>query len=468
MDPVRVEASSFRDPRGTVMHRGGRVLRGLDPEGAEDWRALKATRAFSQLVARGALVDTWEAPADVVAEADLGHWALVLEHEPIPVVSYPYEWTFEMLRAAAVLHLEVLLAALEEGMTLKDGYAYNVQFRGAQPVFIDLGSFTPVGEGGPWVGYRQFCQTLLYPLLLQAHLDIPFQRYLLGQLEGIPASDMRRFLSGRHAFQKGVLRHVVLHDVLSSRLTEGAEATRQDLADASDGAELSRIAAGKLLDLVRSLKSKRSTSGWADYRTTCSYSDEDTRAKEEFVDEHLARLSPGLVWDLGCNDGAFARRAARHADQVVAADSDDVVVDAFFRSLGQPGAPDNILPLVLDLTDPSPDRGWRNQERSAFLSRSRPDLILALALVHHLSIAANIPLAQVLDWFQGLDAPLLVEFVERHDPMADRLLANKPPGIHDEYRTDVFESLLEERFEVEGRTELPSGSRRLYLARPRR
>jgi ribosomal protein L11 methylase PrmA len=218
---------------------------------------------------------------------------------------------------------------------------------------------------------------------------------------------------------------------------------------------------------VRSLKSKRSSSGWADYRTTCSYSDADTKAKRAFVDEHLARLQPGLVWDLGCNDGAFARIAAEHAGYVVAADADDVVVDGLYQSLRQAGQPRNILPLVLDLTDPSPARGWRNRERHAFFDRARPDVVMGLALVHHLAIAANVPLAEVLDWFRSLAGTLIVEFVEPHDPMARRLLANKPPGTHDDYRTDAFEALLDERFDVEHRLELPGRSRRLYLATPR-
>jgi SAM-dependent methyltransferase len=278
---------------------------------------------------------------------------------------------------------------------------------------------------------------------------------------------MRRFLGARGLLQKGVLRHVVLHDLLSSRLTENAEATREELAKAGGGVDLTKATARKLLDLVRSLKSKRSTSGWNDYRSTCSYSDGDTAAKRAFVSEHLGRLSPGLVFDLGCNDGAFARLAAEHATYVVAADADDVVVDGLYQSLRAPGQPRNILPLVLDLADPSPARGWRNLERQAFFDRSRPDVVLALALVHHLAIAANVPLAQVLDWFGSMGGTLVVEFVEPHDPMAERLLANKPPHTRESYRTDLFEALLEERFEVEHRLALPGGSRRLYLATPR-
>lgn len=468
MSDAQPELASFRDPSGSVFHVDGRVLRALDDRGAADWRALRAAPFFERFTAEGRLVATEEAPADLVRASGLDAWALVLEHERVPFISYPYEWSFEMLRDAAILQLELLLAALDDGLTTKDGYAYNVQFRGASPVFIDTGSFEGIGAGGPWVGYRQFCQTFLYPLLLQAHLEVPFQRYLLGHLEGLDTADVRRLLGGSRMLRRGVLRHVVLHDVLSSRFTEDAQATRQEIAESASGPTLMRATAKKLLDVVGSLQSKRSTSGWADYRTTCSYSDEDRRAKERFVDESLVRLAPGSVWDLGCNDGAFSRIAAARADHVVAVDGDDVVIDGLYRTLRRPDRPDNVLPLVLDLTDPSPARGWRGTERKAFFDRGTPDAVLALALVHHLAIAANVPLVQVLDWFASMGSALVVEFVEPHDPMAQRLLANKPAGTHDDYRRDVFEKLLAERYTVERDVELPGKSRRLYLAVPRR
>lgn len=444
------------------------MLRGLDERGAADWERLAATRFFERFVADGRLIGTTELDPSEVRPELLGRWKTVLEHDRVPVVSYPYEWSFEMLRMAATTQLEVLLAALDEGMTTKDGYAYNVQFRGSAPVFIDIGSFESIGAGGPWVGYRQFCQTMLYPLMIEAHLGVPFQRHLRGHLEGLESADVRRMLGLSALHKKGVLRHVFVHDLLSSRVERSSQLTRQELADGGAGVELTRATATKLLDLVGSLRSRSSESGWSDYRNTCSYSDEDTVAKRRFVDEALQAMGPQMVLDLGCNDGAFSRIASQHAAHVVAVDSDPVVIDNLYRDLRRAGRPQNILPLVLDLTDPSPGRGWRGVERAAFVDRVRPDAVLALAVVHHLVIGANIPLAEVIDMLAAFDAALVVEFVEPHDPMAERLLSNKPPGTHDDYRTDVFESLLSERFEVSSSEALPGGSRRLYRATPRR
>jgi hypothetical protein len=463
---VEREPASFRDPSGSVLYVDGRVLRGLDAEAAADWRSLAATRFFPRLLREGRAVATEEVDsASLPRDAGLDGFALVLEHERIPFVSYPHEWTFEMLRHAAELHLEILLAALGDDMTMKDGYALNVQWRGASPVFIDIGSFERL-RAGPWAGYRQFCQTFLFPLLLQAYLDVPFQRYLRGHLEGLPPSDMRKILGGRHLARKGVLRHVHLQALMEARVKAGTESVKKELAGAGFGKELTKATVTKLLALVRGLRSKRSTSGWASYRTTCSYSDADRSAKERFVEAAVSGRRPGLVWDLGSNDGAYAKLAARHADYVVAADGDDVVVDSLYRSLRE-GGPANVLPLVIDLVDPTPGRGWRGKERAAFTDRARPDLVMGLALVHHLAIGANVPLAQVVEWFRSFGGDVVIEYVEPHDPMARRLLGNKPAGMYGDYRRDAFEALLERSFRVDRTESLPSGSRTLYLARPR-
>ncbi len=439
------------------------MFRALDQTAAGDWERLRATKFFPELLAAGQVVATTAVAVDQVPEGAPGDYALVLEHERIPFISYPYEWTFEMLRDAAVLHLEILLAALEEDITMKDGYAFNVQFVGAKPVFIDIGSFEPAG-GGPWIGYRQFCQTFLYPLLLEAHLGIPFQRYLLGHLDGLEPTEMRRIFSGLKRFKKGVFRHVYLHSVAEQRVTQGGQKIKDDLTKSGFGKELTKATVSKLLKLVKQLRSKRADSGWKAYRDTCSYSDSDREAKERFMRNVLGDDAFDLTWDLGCNDGAYSRIVAEHGGAVVAVDSDDVTVDVLYRALRE-DAVVNVLPLVMNLVDPSPARGWRGEERRAFTDRARPDLVLALALVHHLAIAANVPLPDVVSWLASLGDALVVEFVEPHDPMAQRLLGNKPEGMFPDYRLEVFEGLLARDFRIVKRETLPSGSRTLFFVR---
>ncbi|MFM7616414.1 MAG: methyltransferase [Actinomycetes bacterium] len=465
MSPIHSDPGSFRDPASTVLRDGDRVLRGLGAEATAAFEATGATTAYREAVAAGRIVGTRRLdPGEVPAEL-AGRFEAVLEHEAIPFISYPYEWSFSMLQDAGALHLELLLASLEEGITMKDGYSFNLQFRGAEPTFIDVGSFEPV-RPGPWIGYRQYCQTFLYPLMLEAHLGVPFQRTLLGHLDGIPPQEMAKLLRGTKKYRKGVFRNVTVQAAADRRFDRGGRKTQEDLAASGFGAELNKALTKKLLRTTTALRSERSESAWVAYRNTCSYSDADREAKERFIREVVADRRPQTAWDLGANDGVYARIVAERSEQVLAVDYDDVTVDAMYRSFKADGVR-NILPLVMNLVDPSPARGWRNGERRAFTERGRPDLVLALALIHHLALAANVPLPQIVEWFAEIGGTLVVEFVEPGDPMADRLLGNKAAGLFPDYRIEEFERLLGERYQVTSHLRLPSGGRTLYVAEPR-
>ncbi|MEO3747745.1 class I SAM-dependent methyltransferase [Plantactinospora sp. B5E13] len=471
---LRVDPGSFRDPTNQVLHVDGQILRGLDPAAAENWRRLAGNDFFARLVAEGKVCGTEPVdPADVPADL-VGRWSTVLRHERIPFVSYPYEWSFGMLRDTALLHLEILRAALPAGFTTKDGSAYNLQWRGAEPVFIDVGSFEPVRDGEPWAGYRQFCQTLLYPLLLQAHLGLDFQPWLRSRIDGLEAGQLRGLFGGTRRFRAGVLKHVHLHDTLQARYADTSSGSvRAQLKDAGFSRDLVLATVGSLDRLVRRLDRQPPASHWSGYRETCTYSADDRTAKERFVVEALAGASrPGRVLDLGANDGRYARIAARYAGHVLAVEGDPAVADQLYRQLRADGER-RIQPLVMDLADPSPGGGWGSVERASFAARADADAVLALALVHHLAIGRNVPLPAVLDWLVGFLAGagaagrLVVEFVHRDDPMAVRLLANKSAGLFPDYRRAEFERLLEQRCVVQHRLELPSGTRTLYLGTPR-
>ncbi len=460
---VAYEPASFRDPANQVFYIDGEVRRGLQGSAVADWQALAGSDFFGRLTAQGQVCPTEEVPQPAPEPFDL-----VLRHERIPFVSYPYEWTFSMLRDAALLHLDILLAALKEGFVTKDGSAYNLQWRGAAPVFIDVGSFERLREAEPWAGYRQFCQTMLYPLMLTAHLGVEFQPLLRGHIDGIESGQMRRLLRGRKRWAAGVLKHVYLHDAMQARYAgTSARDMRDELRAAGFSAELVMATVRALRKLVGRLQWQPPASHWGDYRTTCTYTEADRRAKVEFVTAVLgAHRDPKLVLDLGANDGEYSRVAARHAQYVVAVESDHSVTDTLYRRLRDDGER-RILPLVMDLADPSPGGGWRSRERAAFADRADADVVLALALVHHLAIGRNVPLRQVVDWLAGLGRDLVVEFVAPEDPMAQRLLANKPAGMFGEYHRDGFEQVLGERFTVARRLELPSGTRTLYYGVPR-
>ncbi|RIV41341.1 class I SAM-dependent methyltransferase [Micromonospora radicis] len=459
---LRAEPGSFRDPANRIFHAGPDVLRALDETAAAHWRALAGSAFFPPLMAAGKVCGTEELPA----QAAPANWAALLRHERIPFVSHPYEWSFSMLRDAALLHLEILRAALPAGFTTKDGSAYNLQWRGTEPVFIDVGSFAPLAEGEPWAGYRQFCQTLLYPLLLGAHLGLDFQPWLRARVDGIEPDQMARLFKGARRFLPGVPTHVHLHGRAQRRNADrSTAAVREQLRDAGYSRELALASVRGMEKLVRRLEHEPPASHWVDYQRTCGYSEADRAAKERFVTAALTSAGRGrLVLDLGANDGRYSRIAARHADHVVAVEQDPAVVDRLYRTLRGEGER-RVLPLVMDLADPSPGGGWRGVERASFAARAGADTVLALALVHHLAIGRNVPLPEVVGCLAELAAPggrLVVEFVHPEDAMARRLLANKPDGIFPDYRRDAFEALLAARGTVEDRLELPSGSRTLY------
>jgi hypothetical protein len=240
---------------------------------------------------------------------------------------------------------------------------------------------------------------------------------------------------------------------------------KRELKQAKFKPELIEANVRRLRKLVSRLSWKAGDTVWTGYREQNTYSDEDSRAKAGFVRAALGDRRLGLVWDMGCNDGAYSRIAAEHADGVIAFDSDHATVEALYRSLRERGDR-RILPLVVDLADPSPGLGWRGRERRTLEDRGAPDLALALALVHHVSITANVPIAELLDWLRGLGCTLVIEFPRREDPMVQRLLSSKREDANADYRLETFEPALEERFRVERREELPSGTRVLYLARP--
>jgi hypothetical protein len=466
-DIVRAEPGSFRDPDSRVfLTEGGDVLRALSPAGWEDWLGLKASSAFAELTEQGRLIGTAE--ADGVRPAMLSATcAGVLRHERVPFVSYPYEWTFGMLRDAALLHLDILDRCLGDALILKDSSPYNIQWRGTDPVHIDIGSFERLREDEPWVGYRQFCELFLYPLMFQAYKGVPFQPWLRGALEGIAPGEARAVMSLRDLLRRGVLTHVVLHARLERRYaaSTGRE-VRGELARAGFRPEIIRANVRRLRKLVARLRWDRRATAWTGYRQDNSYSEADACAKERFVAMAAARRSRDLAWDLGCNDGAYARTLASHARTVVAIDADHATMDRLYRALAEERQR-RVLPLVIDLCNPSPDCGWRGRERGSLLRRGRPDLTLCLALVHHLAITRSVPLGEIVAWLAELDSPLVVEFPTTEDPMVQRLLAGKREGLHGDYTREEFERRLTEAFELERHEETPSGHRILYEAHPR-
>jgi SAM-dependent methyltransferase len=462
-----LEPGSFRDPDSRVFYTPEGVFRALSERGLADWNALAATKLFERFTAEGTLVRTEPLDGSTgFPELLTKECAAVLRHELIPFVSYPYEWPFGMLKDAALLQLELLLAALDEDMVLKDSSPYNVQWRGAQPVFVDIGSFEELAEGEPWVGYRQFCMLYLYPLVLQAYKGIAYHPWLRGSIDGIAPAECRSVMSFRDRFRRGLFSHVFLHSRLERRHADRAREVKQELRRAGFKKELIVANVRKMRKLIGRLTWDPPEGVWTEYGTTTTYTDEDSQRKADFVRQVATSRRWGLVWDLGCNDGHYSRIAAEGARYVVAVDADQGPVELLYRSLRE-GGERSVLPLTMNLADPSPNLGWRGLERKALQERGTPELVLALALVHHVAISANVPVREFIDWLASLGTSLVIEFPTREDPMVQKLLAAKREGLHSDYEREFFERCLSEAFDVERSERLASGTRLLYFARPK-
>lgn len=455
--PLEREAASFRDPDGFVYRHDGVLYRQINQTGRADYDLLMTSGLYQALIKRRQMVA--HAEVDVPASAPALAYK-VIQPEPVEFISYPYEWSFSQLKDAALLTLAVQKAALEHGMILKDASAYNIQFSHGQPVLIDTLSFTRYEPGTPWIGYRQFCQHFLAPLALMSLKDVRLAQLLRVYLDGIPLDLASALLPMRTRLPGGLYLHIHLH----------ARAQRRYAGQSVSAQSSRQISKMQLLGLIDSLEknvkglvwSPAGTS-WADYERQHNYTDQALAAKQGIVRSFLSAAAPGYVWDLGANTGLFSRIAAEKARQVIAFDYDPGAVELGYLHNREVGS-ENILTLVMDLTNPSPGTGWRNAERQSLEARGPADLILALALVHHLAIANNLPMAEIANFFAALGEWLVVEFVPKSDSQVQLLLASRK-DIFTDYDEAGFEAAFLRTFNLVQKERVPESERTLYLLR---
>jgi ribosomal protein L11 methylase PrmA len=462
MTLARPVSGSHRDPTGGVHELGDRILRTVAREHEADFSAALRTGLLDRLADAGRIVSFKE--LDIPPQSlGLAGASRIFEHPRLPFISHPYEWSFEMLRAAALHHLDVHLEAMEGELTLSDASAYNIQFLGTQPIFIDLLSFRPYRDCEIWVGYRQFCEQFLNPLLLCAATGLMPNAWYRGALEGIKTSDLRRLLPWRRLLSRRALLHVVAHAAL-----ESAERNPADTAKVAATAGLPRASFVHMLRDLRTwlskLTPKAGRSLWRDYTTTCSYSGEEQQAKRAEVERFAASARPKLLWDVGCNTGEYSLLALKSgAGRAIGFDSDPSAIDIAFRAAREAGAA--FTPLVGDLANPSPSQGWSQAERAGMHERSSADAVMALAVIHHLLFSANIPLHQSILWIVKLAPRGLIEFVPPDDVQVRQMLARRT-GTHHPYDREHLVAALETVARIEKSTVLgPSGREVFQYAR---
>ena len=453
-DPL---SASFRDPAGFLFRRDGRLYRQVNQAARADYDRLMTSGLYQRLVKEKLLIPHQE--VDVLpANASLCY--KILEPQPVPFISYPYEWGFSQYQDAALATLRIQKIALEFNLSLKDASAYNIQFFHGQPVLIDTLSFEQYAEGKPWVAYRQFCQHFLAPLSLMADKDVRLGQLMRIYIDGIPLDLASRLLPARTRWVGPLLLHIHFH---------AASQKKYSASSAPSSPRVSQtFSRNSMIGLVESLESgihhlmkKFSQTEWGDYYDHTNYSDEGMLHKAALVVEFLEQIQPASLWDLGANTGHFSRLASQRGIQTVAFDIDPQAVEKGYLTT-RSSHDENLLNLLLDLTNPSPALGWNNQERQSLQARSPVDAAMALALVHHLAISNNVPLGMLAEFFAGLGRWLIIEFVPKVDSQVQRLLSTRQ-DIFPDYTPEGFEAAFSSRFTIQRREPIHGSERTLYL-----
>jgi hypothetical protein len=390
---IKDNAASFRDPSGFLFYCDDVLYRQINEDYKNEYELLIESGLYNSLIKENILVPHEESGC---LSSSLTNAYKVIKPERIPFISYPYEWSFSELKDAALTTLRIQKLAIEFGMSLKDASSYNIQFYKGKPVFIDTLSFEQYQKGSPWKAYKQFCQHFYAPLILMANTDIRLNQLLRIYIDGVPLDLASKLLPLKTRFSPAILAHIHMH-------SRSQKKHSKSYADAKKTAkQMSQLAHLGLIDSLESSikKQKWNPSGteWGEYYTFTNYSDTAFEHKKELVLKYLKAVKPETVWDFGANEGIFSRLASDLAINTISFDIDPAAVEKSYINVKKENEI-NILPLLLDLTNPSPGIGWMNTEREALIQRSNPDVVLALALVHHLAISNNLPFNKIASFF---------------------------------------------------------------------
>ena len=445
--------ASFRDPSGFVFQENDLFYRLVQPSYSADYSHLMGSGLYERLVEKQLMLSHHE--------VDAREWAFIdsyriLLPQQVPFISYPYEWSFEMLQDAALLTLQINRLAMDHGMILKDASGFNIQVMNGRPLLIDTLSFTRYDEKRPWVAYRQFCENFLFPLYLEYFLKVNAQKWLACYPSGIPVEVTAKLLPRKSRFHLGVWLHVYLQQTISSRARSTASAPPFNK--------------NKLLRLLSHLdsiiqhfgKSKSYPTTWRDYYEHTISSGEYLREKENIFRHFIRDIPFRAALDIGSNNGYFSEILAEKGSPVISIDTDSQCIRQLYLTVRKKSTT-NLLPLCVDITNPSPAIGFNNLERASFLQRIHTDLIVALALVHHLVLSQNMPLEDLATFLAGITQRyLIIEFVPLADDKARELAENKDQ-YHSPYDSASFEFQFGRKFTIEKKEVIPGSERVLYL-----
>jgi hypothetical protein len=455
--------SSFKDPSGFVFTHEGKIYRQINRCYQENYEFLKQSGLYQKLVDLKALIPHEE----VILPPEEDGAYKIIEPLQIPFISYPYEWCFSQLKDAALLTLRIQKEALNLRMSLKDASSFNIQFFAGRPIFIDTLSFEKYEEGKPWVAYKQFCEHFLAPLALIAYSDDRLGKLAQLNIDGIPLDLAAKILPFKARFRPALFLHIFLHARSQKHYSSSSLKSETKNSHFNKNALLGLI--DNLESGLKNLKWRGDKTIWTDYYQTdnqknencVSYEDKSLNAKKNLVADYLDKANTAKLWDIGANAGMFSRVAAAKGIAVIAMDYDPTVVEQNYLQVRN-NDEKNILPLLIDVINPTPALGWHNREREAILERPLPDTVLALALIHHLAIGNNLPFVKIAEFFAAIAGSLIIEFVPKSDRQAQLLLQSRE-DIFADYNLEKFEADFGKFFMIKEKSGMANSDRLIYL-----
>jgi hypothetical protein len=449
------DPSSFRDPAGYIFYQDNEVYRFVSPSYYEKYKSFKNSGLYHELLDKDFLI-----PFDEIQEESLPEGkALIIKPFKIPFISYPYEWTFSQLKEAAKLTLDIQKIALKYGAQLKDAAAYNIQFIGSKPIFIDTLSFEYWTEDITWRAYKQFCQHFLAPLTICSFCDPRVKTLFISNLDGIPLDLAKQLIPKRAYLHPSRFLHLWLHERFQK-----LKLVQQNLAPQTlSNKKVSSAAYGlveSLLSSLKHMKKKDEKSVWKTYYQGNSYPEKAFKEKKDIIEKLLSNLKPRILWDLGSNEGFFTEVVSKHCQYVVAFDFDLTCIEIMYSRLRNQGN-EAILPIHMDIANPSPGIGWEGKERKKIFERGPCDVAMALALVHHLIVSSNIPLNKLVDFFKSICRNLIIEYIPPYDPKFKQICQTNPLDFSF-FTEEMFVATFSKSFFMKSRIPINQSSRVLY------
>ncbi len=446
MNHLKKNSGSFRDPAGEVYHYNDRIIRIIKQKGKSRYEYIKKNNLIKESVEKNFLIESKEIE-NKFDNFSSGENCYFIEHEKIDYISYPYEWSFFQLKAAALHHLNYQIFLLEKNAVLIDATAYNIQFKNNKPIFIDLLSLDKYNEGDYWIGYNQFLQEYLNPLLMQSLKGITFNNWYKGNLNGIYTEDLNKILSIKDKISLKIYMHVVLLEKFLRKTTSDPNIIIKKFKKKKNLSKNSyKSILIQLKKWIENLEPAKRKSVWENYSIENTYEKNQKEKKLKILQEFINKLKPNKIIDLGCNDGYYSIESLKlDCKSAVGVDFDPNAINQAYKN--SKSIEKSFLPLYMDFMNPSSNLGWNEKERYSFLERANFDCVIAFAFEHHLSIANNVPLEQTINWILKIAKKGLIEFVSKEDFTIQNMLSVKG-DIFPDYNKENFEYIINKKANI--------------------